>query len=448
MRAEADMGVLKAESTDGPLGERQIAALIGAAAERIAPAGRRVLAVIPDHTRTCPLPTIVRALHAAMVSRPASGQARPAAALDFLVALGTHPPLDDGQIDRLLGVQPGRRGEVLPGSAVINHRWDDPAALVKVGALPAERISDITGGLFAIDVDVTVNRRVFDYDAVLVVGPVFPHEVVGFSGGSKYFFPGICGPALLNFFHWLGAVITSPRIIGHRDTPVRATLEAAADMLDVEKHALCLVVEGEDLTGMYFGDVREAWRAAVARSQRRHVRCEDRPYRSVLSQAPPMYDELWVGGKCMYKLEPVVADGGELIIYAPHIRALSATHGHLIEQIGYHTRDYFLAQWERFKDYPWGVLAHSTHVRGVGTYAGGAERPRIRVTLATGIPESLCRKVNLGYRDPATIDVGEWRGREDRGRLYVPRAGEVLYRLKTPPDWQRPTQPQQVPPKP
>jgi nickel-dependent lactate racemase len=150
-----------------------------------------------------------------------------------------------------------------------------------------------------------------------------------------------------------------------------------------------------------------------------------------------MYDDLWTGGKCMYKMEPVVADGGELIIYAPHITEVSVTHGRVIEEIGYHTRDYFLSQWDRFKHYPWGVLAHSTHVRGIGAMAGGVEKPRIAVTLATGIPEELCRKINLGYRDPASIRIEDWEGKESEGRLYVPKAGEMLYKLKNPPPWQR-----------
>jgi len=148
-----------------------------------------------------------------------------------------------------------------------------------------------------------------------------------------------------------------------------------------------------------------------------------------------MYDDLWVGGKCMYKLEPVVADDGELIIYAPHIHEISVTHGDLIERLGYHVRDYFLGQWDRFKDEPWGIVAHSTHVRGIGTYENGIERPRVRVTLATRIPEEICRRINMGYRDPDTIAVASFANREDEGILYVPKAGEMLYRLKNPPAW-------------
>jgi hypothetical protein len=143
-----------------------------------------------------------------------------------------------------------------------------------------------------------------------------------------------------------------------------------------------------------------------------------------------MYDELWVGGKCMYKLEPVVADGGELIIYAPHIHEVSVVHGALIESIGYHCRDYFLKQWDKFKDIAWGTLAHSTHVRGVGTYEDGVEHCRIQVTLATGIPEETCCKINLGYRDPASIRFEDYKDREDEGILFVPKAGEMLFRLE------------------
>src|SRR6266436_3598081 len=146
-----------------------------------------------------------------------------------------------------------------------------------------------------------------------------------------------------------------------------------------------------------------------------------------------MYDELWVAGKCMYKLEPVLADGGELIIYAPHLKEISVTHGKLIEEIGYHCRDYFLKQWDKFKNHPWGVLAHSTHVRGIGTYENGVEQCRARVTLATEIPPEKCARINLGYRDPKSIRVEDFANREDEGVLLVRKAGEMLYQLANPP---------------
>jgi len=142
-----------------------------------------------------------------------------------------------------------------------------------------------------------------------------------------------------------------------------------------------------------------------------------------------MYDELWVAGKCMYKLEPVVADGGELIIFGKHIREVSITHGELIARIGYHVRDYFVKQPDKFRDIPGGILAHSTHVRGMGSFENGIEKPRVQVTLATSIPEAECLAINLGYRDPDSINPEDWRDQEDQGKLLVPNAGEVLYRL-------------------
>ncbi len=149
----------------------------------------------------------------------------------------------------------------------------------------------------------------------------------------------------------------------------------------------------------------------------------------MLSIVPSMYEDIWTGAKGFYKLEPVVADGGEVILYAPHITKISVMHPEIAE-IGYHCRDYFVKQWDRFKHLRWGVLAHSTHLRGAGTYdAGtGVEKLRVQVTLATGIPQEVCRAANLGYLDPDSLDIDSFAA--DPETLVVPRAGEVLFRLR------------------
>jgi nickel-dependent lactate racemase len=383
--------------------------------------GRRLLVLIPDATRTMPMPLMFEALTETVGPR--------AAALDFLVALGTHQPMSDEQLGRLVGrpVVDGQAG----GSRIFNHRWDLDGTFATLGTIPAAEITQLSGGLLSADVPVALNRLVLDYDHIVICGPVFPHEVVGFSGGTKYLFPGIAGPDIINFTHWLGAVITSSAVIGAGYTPVRAVIDRAASMLDRPMSCVSLVVTHEGVAGLYVGPPRESWEAASALSARTHVIRVDRPFRRVLSIMPTMYDDLWTAAKGMYKLEPAMADGGEIVIYAPHITEVSYTHGRLIDEIGYHCRDYFLGQWDRFSHYPGGVLAHSTHVKGVGTYnaATGVESPRIRVTLATGIPEERCRRINLGYLDPASIRVDEWKGREADGVLVVPRAGEMLYRL-------------------
>jgi nickel-dependent lactate racemase len=381
--------------------------------------GRRVLCLIPDGTRTMPMPLLFDLLARELGPR--------VAALDYLVALGTHPPLSDARLGRLVGreVVGGRTGR----HRIVNHRWDDPATFTTLGTIPAREIADLTGGRLRQDVPVALNRRLLDYDRVLICGPVFPHEVVGFSGGTKYLFPGVAGADVIHFTHWLGALISSYEVIGKRDTPVRAVIDRAARLVDRPLSLLALVVTHGGIAGLFCGPVREAWEEATALSARRHVVWVERPFRRILSVMPAMYDDLWTAAKGMYKVEPAVADGGEVVIYAPHVTEVSYTHGRLIDEVGYHCRDYFLAQWDRFKGYPGGVLAHSTHVKGLGTYdpATGAETPRIRVTLATGIPRERCERINLGYLDPATVDPLRWEGEE--GTLVVPRAGETLYRV-------------------
>jgi nickel-dependent lactate racemase len=333
----------------------------------------------------------------------------------------------------LLGIADSDRIGCFAETKLLNHAWDDPAALTTIGRLSPQETEEISGGLLSVDVPVQINAQVENYDTLLVLGPVFPHEVVGFSGGNKYYFPGISGPDLLNFFHWLGALITNVGIIGVKDTPVRRVVDKAASLIRQERRAITFVVPtgGQPgLHGLFYGSPEEAWHGAADLSGQVHIIRKPKPFQTVLSCAPPMYDELWVAGKCMYKLEPVVADGGELIIYAPHMHEISVTHGRLIEEVGYHCRDYFTGQWEQFRDYPWGVLAHSTHVRGGGTFADGVERCRVQVTLASGINQEVCRRTNLGYRDPASIDVESYADREEEGVLLVRKAGEQLYRLE------------------
>ena len=146
------------------------------------------------------------------------------------------------------------------------------------------------------------------------------------------------------------------------------------------------------LVGLFIGSPEEAWDSAADLSNEVNIIYKERQFHTVLSQAPDMYDDLWTGGKCMYKLEPIVKDGGKLIIYAPHIREVSVTHGEAIEKLGYHVRDYFKKQSTKFKDIPGGILAHSTHVKGIGTFENNKENPRIDVILATGIKKETCEK--------------------------------------------------------
>ena len=387
--------------------------------------GKRVLVLIPDGTRTMPMPLMYDTLEREL--EPRTG------ALDYLVALGTHAPMSDAQLTRLVGrtVVDGRAGR----SRIFNHQWNDPAALVQLGSVPAAEIADLTGGRLSADVPVALNRLVTEYDHVLICGPVFPHEVAGFSGGAKYLFPGIAAPEIIHFTHWLGALVSNFKIIGTLDTPVRAVIDRAAALLDTPISLIALVVTHEGTAGVFCGDPQEAWRHAATLSARRHIVWVDRPFDRVLSVMPRMYDDLWVAGKGMYKVEPVVAEGGEVIIFAPHVNEVSHVHGALIEAIGYHCCEYFTAQWDRFTHVPGGILAHSTHVKGLGTFDRDSrtETPRVRVTLATGIAPERCARINLGYMHPAEVNTEEWPVDTSERTLMVPRAGELLFRVGSPP---------------
>ncbi len=389
--------------------------------------GERILVLVPDHTRTLPLPELFRAVAETL---------HDAARLDFMVALGTHPPLAEPELLRLFGLEPAERAGRYGQVGILNHAWDDPGALTTIGVLAQERVEAFAGAhwhpTLEGDVEIRINTMALQVDRLVILGPVFPHEVAGFSGGAKYLFPGISGPEMINKTHWLGALVGVVDTIGFADTPVRAMIQAAAEQVPTPVTLCGLVVEGGELAGVFVGDSYEAWAAAATLSAERHIRWVERPFKHILSWAPPMYDELWTAGKAMYKLEPALAEGGELIIYAPHLSEVSKAHGEYIYEIGYHVLDYFLAQWERFQHVPLGVIAHSTHVRGAGGYREGVELPRARVTLATRLDAEACERLNLGYRDPVTIDPEAWRDREDEGILLVPKAGEILYRVGRP----------------
>ncbi len=411
-------------STTEILTDEVVRELVASACERLPVNGKRVLVIIPDGTRTAPIPLFFRLLYEQLGQRVAQ--------LDYLIALGTHPPMPEEAIERLVGISAEQRAQRYPNVQIFNHHWSQPDMLRTIGAISREEAARLTDGLLVDEVPVTLNRLIFEYDQLIICGPVFPHEVAGFSGGAKYLFPGIAGPDIINFTHWLGALVTSMHTIGVRDTPVRRVIERAAEFVPVPLLCMAMALQGHRLHGLYIGSPMEAWSRAADLSAQLNIITVERPFQRVLSAPSSMYDDLWTAAKAMYKTEPAIADGGEVIIYAPHISEISYTHGPLIDEVGYHVRDYFLKQWERFKDVPGSILAHSTHVKGMGTYnaATGIETPRIQVTLATAIPEERCRRVDLGYLDYHDIDPQAWRGREDEGILYVPHAGEMLYRAK------------------
>ncbi|MGD2093829.1 MAG: lactate racemase domain-containing protein [Phycisphaerales bacterium] len=386
-------------------------------------AGKRILLLIPDNTRSGPIGEIFKLIYGCLEQK--------AKAVDCLVALGTHQPLSEEQICTRLCMTSDERESKYSSVKFFNHEWDKPETFTSIGNISADEIEQISGGLFREEVDVRVNKLINEYDEFFILGPVFPHEVVGFSGGHKYIFPGIAGDEIINFFHWLGGVITNPLINGEKWTPTRQVVEKAASFIKTPHKLFAIVALEDELKGIFIGDCIEAWEKAADLSKDVHVVYKDKPYQTILGIAPKMYDDIWTAGKVMYKLEPVLADGGTLIIYAPHITEISYTHGKVLDKIGYHTRDYFLKRMEQFAGIPRGVIAHSTHVKGIGTFIDGVEKPRVNVVLATCISEERCKKVNLGYMNPDEINIADYENKEDEGVLVVQHAGEVLHRLSS-----------------
>ena len=245
-------------------------------------ARQKVLVLIPDHTRSLPLPFLFRALVEILHDTKK---------LDFMVALGTHPPLSEENLNKLVGITVDERATTFKDVGLLNHAWDDPSALATIGAMEADEIKAITGERWHPSlperVDIRINRAALEADHILILGPTFPHEVAGFSGGAKYLFPGISGPDMINATHWLGALAGVVGTIGLKNTPVRTMIHAAAKRLRTPVTLAALTVDGHTLAWMFIGDLYEAWSAAADLSSKRNVIWNDRPYQRVLSCAPP-----------------------------------------------------------------------------------------------------------------------------------------------------------------
>ena len=380
--------------------------------------GKRILVLVPDHTRFGPVGQLFQMIYGCVAEQ--------VKAIDVLVALGTHRPMTNEEICQRLNMDhPAEYRQV----RLFNHEWQNPETFTTIGKISAAEVYQISEGRFYEEIDVSINKLVFQYDELFIICPVLPHEAVGFSGGHKYIFPGIAEREIINFFHWLSAVITCPRVCGHKWTPPRRIVEKAASFVKIPQKLFSFVWMEEQLKCLHIGEVLEAWERTVDIASDLLVTYKKRPFHTILGLVPKMYDDIWVAGKAMYKLEPVLADGGTLIIYAPHITEISYSHGEMIDQVGYHTIEYFLKQMDRFSDIPRGILAHSTNVKGIGTFRKGVEKPRAKVILATGIPRERCEKVNLGYLDPDSVTILDYTNREEEGVLLVPHAGEMLYRL-------------------
>jgi nickel-dependent lactate racemase len=415
-------------SPDLDLSTTELRPIIEAALQNIKP-GARVLAIIPDKTRDDNTNTLFP-IAAEFLARKEISQ------FDALVAQGTHPPMTEAQKRAKIGA--GDAG--LPGlERIFNHQWDRTDQLVTLGELPADRVRELTGGLIEEAVDVSLNALLSPgiYDTVLVFGATMPHEVAGFAGGAKYFFPGVAGPELTHMTHWLGALATIEEVIGRVETPTRRMIEAAAALVPAEVISFTSVATrvGDRLRthALFAGDINHALRSAAAVSAKVHIKYTGRKYARVVALLDEHYDEMWVGGKASYKLGAVIEDGGELIIYAPHLNAISTTHGRLIEKYGYaplETVREMVAYSDELKANLC-IAAHLAHVSyGSSRNAEGQIIPRYRITLVSAVSEEVCRRVKLGFLDHRTFRREDYDS--DPNTFVVENAGRDLYLVNEP----------------
>ena len=415
-------------SPDLDLTNAELRAIVEAALKGIEP-GTRVLAIIPDKTRDDNT-DILFPIAAEFLARKNVAQ------FDALVAQGTHPPMTEAQKRAKIGA--GNAG--IPGlDRIFDHQWDRSDQLVTLGEFNADQVRELTGGLIEEAVDVRLNALLGPgiYDTVLVFGATMPHEVAGFAGGAKYFFPGVAGPELTHMTHWLGALATIEQVIGRVETPTRRMIEAAAALVPAEVIAFTSVAtrNGDRLRShaLFAGDINQTLRSAAAVSEQVHIKYTGRKYARVVALLDEHYDELWVGGKASYKLGSIIEEGGELIIYAPHLNALSTTHGHLIEKYGYaplETVREMVAYSDELRANLC-IAAHLAHVSyGSSRNAEGHIIPRYRITLASAVTEEVCRRVNLGYLDPRTFRREDYES--DPNTFVVENAGRDLYLVNQP----------------
>jgi len=357
---------------------------------------------------------------------------RKIAKLDALVAQGTHAPMSDEDKRAKIGA-PGTTQ--VPGLArIFDHDWADPQKLVTIGVLTAARVNELTAGLVNQPINLTVNQLLAPglYDTILVFGTTAPHEVAGFSGGAKYFFPGVAGPELTHATHWLGALATIEKVIGRVETPTRHLFEAAADFVPARVISLSSVVTRDHgrlrTHALFCGDFRQAVRKAADVSRHVHIKYTGRKYKRVVALLDTHYTDLWVGGKASYRLGPVIEEQGALIIYAPHLTTISETHGALIKRYGYapleRVRELVAQSAELQQNLC--VAAHLAHVSFAGRrLADGKIVPRYSITLASAVDAHTCRQVNLQYMDPRTFRRENYE--DDPDTLIVEQAGRDLY---------------------
>ena len=353
--------------------------------------------------------------------------------IDIMPALGTHKPMTEAECIRMFGKD-------IPYDRFLPHRWRTD--LKELGELTTDEIATLSDGKLKEPMAVAVNKQLFDgnYDLILSIGQVVPHEVIGLANYTKNILVGTGGRDTINKSHFLGAVCGMESIMGRIDTPVRRALNTAFDryLRDVLPIRFLLTVvgaEGEDtvLRGLYYGDDDKTFELAAELSRRINFQVLDEPIRRcVVYLDPEEFHSTWLGNKAVYRTRMAMADDGELIVLAPGVRMFGedAEIDQLIRAHGYNGTPKIL---ETLKDNPElaGNLSAAAHL------IHGSSEGRFGITYCTtALSRDEIETVGYRYRpyeeaakqyDIRKLSIGWNKDTDGQPFYYIPNPALGLW---------------------
>ncbi len=425
--------MLSIENLKGELTDEQLEKIVKESLKDFS-AIKRVLLIHPDYTRIDFTNKIVPLIYQELKNKGTKQ-------IDFLNASGTHRAMTTEEIRSKLGLS-----DKINFAHFYNHEYNNPEQLVTVGEISSSFVEEKTNGELSQSIPVVVNKLITeDYDLIIALSGTLPHEAAGYAGGLKVFFPGISGPEVIDLLHWAAVLIGIPQIIGTVDNPAREVINQGSsyifEQIKAPTISFNMVFEEKEHQvipkGLYvdvgLNGFIEAYKQAAKASSQLHVIYLDEPLKVAVQVIDKSYDEIWTAGKGSYKLQSpgVMASGGEIIIYAPHINCFHSRPemDFALRQIGYHCKDYVKKYLESNPEFSKNIAAHVINVRGAGSFDvnSGKEEFNFKVTLATGISQEVCESVGLGYRNPDSIRKENFIGPR---RLWIENGGKYLYKIK------------------
>jgi len=425
--------VLSIENLKGELTEEQLKEIVREGLKDFSSV-KKVLLIHPDYTRTDFTDKLIPLIYQELKNKGLKQ-------IDSLNAGGTHRPMTEEEIRSKLGLP-----SQINFDNYYNHEYNDPQQLMIVGEIPASFVAEKTQGELSQSIPVVVNKLITeDYDLIITLSGTLPHEAAGYAGGLKVFFPGISGPEVIDLLHWAAVLIGIPRIIGTVDNPAREVINRGSsyifEQIKAPTISFNMVFEEKEhqviakglYVGVGFDGFIETYKQAAKASSQPHVIYLDEPLKAAVQVIDKNYDEIWTAGKGSYKLQSpgVMAPGGEIIIYAPHINCFHSRPEMdlALRQIGYHCKDYVKKYLESNPEFSKNIAAHVINVRGAGSFDvnSGKEKFDFKVTLATGISKDICESVGLGYRNPDSIQRENFIG---LGKLWIENGGKYLFKIR------------------